>query len=362
LLQDDIVTDIKDNGLDIYVSVPDLSQIIKEDAPEPSIVKINKQQFNLIPLIFSFENELILNKINFYKILSSGMTSYINNETLGVYDEFINNTNIIEKDEETIKGVETYHYSVNTDRQLSKKLLNEITNNFVLNLSDEDSNKLDLILGSIIIDSFEVWVGKGDNNIYQYNIVLDIPLSKIIGFEDKSIGDNKIKINWKTTYYDFNISNNIIIPENSVPITDFINTLKKEKIKNDILSFKQLAMDLRNLEKSYGKNSNIKGSCMEPTPGSLFSPTGHIKNSTPAISAISLFLNKTLDKTNNVGYCYSTRNAWSFTIPIFSDYGSTVSPLEYESYFCIDSTGSAITITTPPTGVVCLPTAIPTDQ
>jgi hypothetical protein len=261
---------------------------------------------------------------------------------------------IVSKGEENIKGIDTYHYLINADRQLSKNLLNKIADNFILNLSDEDKNGLTNILGSVTISSFDVWIGKGDNSIYQYNVILDVPLSKIIGFEDKSIGDNTVSINWKTTYYDFNISNNILMPEESVAVTDFVNNINETKMRNDIYSFRQLASNLSKAEGSYGKNSNPSGSCINPTPGSLFSPTGHTKNTTDAVSSISKLLNNILGITNNAGFCYSTTKAWSFAIPISSNYDvSSLPPEGYTSFFCIDSTGTTQDLTASPNGVVC---------
>lgn len=356
ILQDYITTDIKNNGTDLFVSVPDLSGIIKDNAPEPSIVKINEQQFDLIPSLFSPYIESQLKKINLYKILSIGMSSFINNETLNTYDEFINNVEIVEKGQDNIRGVDTYRYSINSDRQLSKNLLSKISDNFVSNLSTDDKDKLTQILGSTTVDSFDVWVGKGDNNIYQYNVILDIPLSKIIGFEDKSIGDNKININWKTTYYDFNVPNNVVIPDTSIPATDFMNSIKELKIKNDVYSLKQLAINLFDIEKTYGKKSNANGSCINPSSGSLFSPTGHNKSATTAVSSISLLLNKILGTTNDAGFCYSTLKAWSFTVPISPIYDISLLPAGgYTSFFCVDSTGVKQDLTTVPTGVTCTP-------
>lgn len=354
ILQDYITTDIKNDGTDLYISVPDLSQIIKEKIPLSSIVKINQNQFNLIPSLFSFNTESSLKKINLYKILSSGMPSYINNETLSFYDEFINKVEIIEKGQENIKGIDTYHYSINPDKQLSKKLLSKISENFVLNLSSEDKDRVSEILGAVIVDSFEVWVGKGDNNIYQYNVILDIPLSKIVGLEDKSIGDNKINIVWKTTYYDFNIKNNIFMPEKYTQVEDFVNTIKESKIKKDVVAFKQLASSLSNAEGVFGSKPNSSGSCMSPTPGSLFSPLGHNKGAITAVSNISELLNKVMGTTYNAGYCYSTSKAWSFTIPISNNYDQ-FSPKseEYKSFFCVDSIGTTLDLSAPSTGVIC---------
>lgn len=354
ILESDITADVKNNGSDLFITIPDLSQIIKENTPELVNVKINEQQFNLIPPLFSGNLGLELQKINIYKIISNGIPSFIDNKTLGVYDEFINTVEIIEKGQEKIKDVDTYHYSVITDRQSSKNLLNKIYENFILNNSEEDKIKLDAILGSTTVTSFDVWVGKNDNNIYQYNVILTVPLSKIIGLDDKSIGDNVVTFDWQTTYYDFDISNGISLPETSVPAITFINSVKEAKLKNEVASFRQLADNLLSTDKSYGNISNSSGSCMSPSSSSLFSPIGHKKDSTIAVSAISELLNKVMATTNGAGFCYSTAKAWSFTIPISDDY-DPFSPTagEYKSYYCVDNTGIRKDLIIPPTGVVC---------
>lgn len=349
-----ITTDIKSNGSELFVSVPDLSPVLENDAPEQAIVKINEQQFSLVPALFSENIESKLNKINLYKVLSTGMSSYVNRDTLSAYNEFINNVGIIEKDQENIKGINTYHYSVSIDRQTSKNLLDSISNSFAMNLSDEDKSNLTQILGSVTVDSFDVWVGKGDNNIYQYSFILNIPLSKIIGFEDKSIGDNKVSISWKTTYYDFNIPNNILMPDSSISMNDFVKKIKEMKMRNEVLSFVDLTKRLFDIEKSYGTKANTNGSCMNPSSGSLFSPLGHSKNTITAISGISEFLNKTLETTGGVGSCYSTTSAWSFAIPISDNYDTSLLPEGgYNNFFCVDSTGFSQNLESLPVDVVC---------
>ncbi|MBK5215460.1 MAG: hypothetical protein JJE53_01480 [Candidatus Pacebacteria bacterium] len=354
LLLDELTLDIKNNNSELFLTASDLSQIIKESDSEPLTIKINEEEFNSIPALFPEGVEVELNKISLYKLLSNGMSSYINNDTLSVYDDFINSVYITEKGEENIKGIDTYHYSINTDRQLIKKLLTKVAEDFTLNLSTEDKDKLTEILGSVSVESFEIWVGKGDNNIYQRSVVLNVPLSKILSFEDKSIGDNQVTLSWKTTYYDFNISNDINIPETSTPAVDFIKTIKETKIKNSAAEIKQLATDLFNAEGTYGKISNLKGSCMSPVSGSLFSPLGHTKGAGTAISAISELLNNVLETTNNEGYCYSTPKTWSFTIPVSDNYDiANIPEGGYQSFFCIDNTGSTKNLIIPPTGVVC---------
>jgi hypothetical protein len=357
-----ITSDIKNDGKDLYISIPDLSKVVKQKTPEVSIVKINEEQFSLVPAIFSEKIEASLKKINLYKLLSGGVSSHINIDILNSFDELISSVEVIEKGGENIKGIDTYHYSINVDRQLSKKLLTKVSENFTLNLSDFDKNNLTEILGATTINSLEVWIGKGDNNIYQYNVILDIPLSKIVGFEDKSIGNNPVVINWKTTYYDFNTPNSIFIPDTFIQAVDFIKTTKQLKLKNDVSSLGILSTVLFNIEKGYGVKSNGNGSCMNPTSGSLFSPTGHNKNSTIAISSISTLLNNIFKTTNGSGYCYSNPKAWSFTVPIADSYEfpEGVVP-EYKNFFCVDSIGFEGEITSSPKGTMCLP-PIPAKQ
>lgn len=354
LLSEPINSNIKNDGKNLLIYFSDFSEILKTDFLPNTLVKLDQSQFDLIPSIFPNEVESQLKKFNIYNILSSGIPSFINNETLGAYDDFVNNVDIIRKGEEEIKGIMTYHYVITPDRDLSKKLLSQIAENFVLNLSSEDQEKLSEILGSTTMVSFEVWVGRGDNNIYQYNVILDIPLSKIIGFDDKSIGDHKMNINWKTTYYDFNINNEISVPVESISAEDFSRTMKEINLKKDVSSFKKLATDLFKIEEDYGSISNPSGSCMNPKSGSLFSPNGHSTDSTQVVSEISGLLNKVMGATNGAGLCYSTSKDWSFSIPIAENYDAlSLSTNGFKSYFCVDNNGNQKDLINPPTGVIC---------
>jgi hypothetical protein len=158
----------------------------------------------------------------------------------------------------------------------------------------------------------------------------------------------------KPTLYDLNTTNEIIIPEEYISVDSFINNINEKKMKKDVSSFKQLATNLANVEKSFGSKSNPSGNCMNPVSGSLFSPTGHPSVSNNAVSAISGLLNNILGTTKGAGFCYSTLKDWSFTIPIADNYDITSMPTaEYKYYFCIDSTGISKELITPPTGAVC---------
>lgn len=353
ILQNFLNTNIKNDGTSLYVNIPDLSVLLKNNAPIPSVVKINEEEFSGIPSLFGPKAGTLLKKINLYKLLSSGISSYIDKDTLGTYDELIKGVEITEKGQESIKGVETYHYSVIPDRQLFKNLLTKIYDRFTMNLTDEEKEGISTIIGSTTVDSFDIWVGKGDNTIYQYNILLDIPLSKIVGLEDKSIGDNQVRISWKTTYFDFNIANEIVIPETSSSAADFIKSTKIEKMKNQVFSFSPLATNLYKAEKATGVKANNSGSCMSPASGSLFSPTGHPKSATLSVSPISLLLNEILTTTNGLGSCYSSASAWAFTIPLSDNYDPTAKIESYTSFYCIDSKGTTEELTSLPKGISC---------
>lgn len=354
VLDNYITTDIKNNGTSIFISIPDLSQIVGESTSESIVVRANEDQAPLVSSIMPDSVKNRFTKINLYRILSQSISSFLDNETLDLYNQFINDAVITEKGEESIKGINTYHYIVNTDKQLSKKLLTKIFENLTYDLSDEDEANLSEITGATSISSFEVWVGKNDNNIYQYKVVLSVPLSKVLNFEDKSIGDNVINVDWTTTYYDFGVMNNIFMPEQFVTIDKFTKIMSDIQMKNDTSSFKQYATNMKNAEGSYGYKANGNGSCMNPTSGSLFSPTGHAKSALESVSSISLLLNKILEKTYGAGTCYSTPSAWSFAVPIADDYDPfSQTGGEYRSYFCIDSTGVTKDLPTPPTSVIC---------
>jgi hypothetical protein len=198
-----------------------------------------------------------------------------------------------------------------------------------------------------------VWVGKGDNAIYQYNIVLEIPMTKVFGFEDKSIGNDTMSISFKVTYFDFNLPNDISIPNGYTEISEFVKSAKIENVKNKVKDFIVLADNLKKIEKKYGVKSNLQGSCMEPVSGSLFSPIGHSKSAVLPVSEISSFLNYILDLTKGFGSCYSTTTDWSFAIPLKDNYEDVATSEDFDRYYCVDSKGGDIEITSLPKGTAC---------
>nr|HPR84183.1 hypothetical protein [Candidatus Paceibacterota bacterium] len=351
-----ITTDIKDDGSNLYITIPNnIEDVVKDFILKPSIIKVNQEELNSFYSIFAPDLEGLARKLNLYKILSKSVPSFIDNNVLMVYNDLISNIDVIEKGEENIKGIDTYRYSITTDRSLVKNLLMTITRGVSENLTEEEEERINQVLGSLNIASFDVWVGKGDNNIYQYNIIANVPLSKILGLDDKSIGDNTISVSWKTTYHDFDIINNIVMPDDFVLYLDYLEEMKKENIKKELNYFVDLASALKTKIKNYGYKSNTGGSCMNPVSGSLFSPTGHPKSASQEIGLVSELLNEVMSETNNKGYCYSSSDSWAMAVPISESYQKLEDGAEIimTRYYCVDSTGNKLELGKKPDGPVC---------
>jgi hypothetical protein len=269
---------------------------------------------------------------------------YNNNDVINSFRDFINKTNITTVGTEDIKGISTYHYEVVADRSITKEFLNKLINIFAINMSESEKLKLSDIAGSTNFQSIDIWVGKNDNNIHQYKFTLSVPLSKVLGLNDKGIGGNEVKLDWQTTYYDFDIDNKVVTPSEAFPVSSLVNNLNDAKIISIISDFKPLAMNLKNAEGSYGKRTNPNGSCTNPNPSTLFSPVGHAKSATAAVGDIALVMSRLLDATNGAGFCYSTPTAWALSVPVQS------TP---NSFYCTDSTGKVSNLNNPITGPVC---------
>lgn len=353
ILEDLINAKIVNDGKYLYLNFADLSKAFKENIPLFDSIKISEQEFHLVPPLFGQKIEKILNKINLYELLRGGTSSYIDQETLGTYDELIKNVQISKKGEESIKGVSTIHYSINPNKELFKNLMGKIVERFTKDINETDKINTDLLISSTKIVSFDVWIGKGDSSIYQYNLVLEIPMTKILGFEDKSIGNDTMSVSLKAIYFDFNMPNEIIIPSGYLGMDEFVKSTSIDSIKNKVKEFSVLANNLNKIEKKFGVKANTKGSCMSPVSGSLFSPTGHAKTASLPISEISLFLNYILDLTKGEGSCYSSPKEWSFAIPLLDNYDVDIIPEVHDRFYCIDSKGADVEITALPSGTTC---------
>lgn len=352
LLKNDIKTDWKYDGSNFSIAVPKLDEILGSDAPAPTIVSMKKNELGLITGELSDNIQSIIKKVDIYNIISNGVPAYVQGETATTLKEFIGTLEFVDKGKESIHGVETYHYEVTVTRPATKKLLSSFVSLFSLQWSDEQKKNLDEAMGASTISSFEVWVGKNDDNLYQIKFTLNAPLSKVLWLNDSGIANNEVKMDWMTTYYDLGVDNNIIIPSEQTNIKDFVNDIENTKIKNIISSFKPQTILFKNAVGSYGKKSEALGSCTLPISGSLFSPLGQNKGADTAISSISSSISSLLLLTKGEGSCYSTYNAWALAVPLYT------TPI---SYYCASSEGDPHTLTGPINGTVCsTPAILPT--
>ncbi|HAE36951.1 MAG: hypothetical protein UR85_C0009G0040 [Candidatus Nomurabacteria bacterium GW2011_GWF2_35_66] len=348
ILENDINSNWKYNGTDLYVSIPDLNQVLGSDAPVATAVSLKPDQLNLIIPELSSEMQKTVKDIDIYNLMSGEVPLYIKNEVSSIFKEFINNLEYSEKADENIRGVDTYHYELTADRQSTKKFLTSLTNIFVVKLTADQKSNLDEVLGSSSISSFEVWIGKNDDNLYQIKFTLNTPLSKVLDLNDSGIAGNEVKLDWMITYYDLDVPNNINFPDAQLDMIEFIKSIRDVKIKNFISSFRSHAVLFKNAVGSFGTRSNPAGSCTNPNPGSIFSPKGHNKGADQSVGSIAEIMNSLLSITNGAGSCYSTSREWALSAPL-----STVTEGGTSNFYCVDTTGNTTILQTPITGPAC---------
>jgi len=336
-------TDLKYNNGDLLFSVPDLTPILGKSAPDTVTVSASRDQLGLIVKELPIETQDLVKKLDIYNIISMEVPLYVKNEIGGIMNEFINTFEYVSKGEEAIHGVDTTHYEVTVTRASTKKFLSGLSNLFLPQLSPDEKKNLDEAIGASSISSFDVWIGKDDDNIYQFKFTLNAPLSKVLSLNDSGIAGNEVKLDWTTTFYDLDVENKIVIPSGEVNMDGFIKNIQNIKIKNTINSFKSQTSLFKNAVGSYGKNNTL-GSCIAPILGSMFSPLGHSKGADTAVSSISNIMNSLLAVTKNEGSCYSTPKAWALSAPL------NTTPV---SFYCVDSEGNTTTLLSSIAGPVC---------
>jgi hypothetical protein len=344
LLLDDIISTWKYNGTTSYIDVPQLSELFGANAPPPATVAIANGEFGqLLPELSPTVQEMV-KKADIYNVVSKGIPPYAQGQIAQAFRTFMGTVTVTEKPDETIHGVSTYHYSIQASRDATKKFLTDMFDVFSIPLSSDTKQNIDEGLGATTLDSFDVWVGKDDSMLHQYQFTLTTPLSKVIALDDKGIAGKVVTLTVKDTFYDLGVSNKIAMPISSITMADFVNSIRDAKIKNIISTFGPIAKSLVNAEGGYGKKANPSGSCLNPAVGSLFSPTGHNQGASSQIGLVASTMDSLLNETDNTGSCYSTPSTWALAVPLSTD---------QSSYYCADNTGALVTTTTPLSGTIC---------
>jgi hypothetical protein len=344
LLKNDIISNIIYDTKNAYLAVPQLTEILGDTAPAPSVVMLPEGHFGMISSELPANMQDVIKRIDVYDVASKGIPPFVKSEVVDSFGEFMKTAAVVQKGNEDIRGSSTYHYTVTPDRQMTKKFLSDIFGIFITTLSPDIEQKVDEALGSVRFDDFDIWVGKSDGIVHQYKITLIAPLSKVIALDDKGIAGNVVKFSVTTTFYDFDIQNNIAIPENAVAAEDFGKTMHDAKIKSVMNIFSENAKILSHADGGYGMVANTVGSCVSPKAGSLFSPLGHKSGGASAVGLISSNMNDILNLSGQTGSCYSSLSAWALAVPRTTDPSTS---------YCIDSVGSSTVLTSPLSGNVC---------
>jgi hypothetical protein len=243
----------------MFIDIPDLSMIFGKNAPPKGIVVMPISQINQINIIVPDDVKQNINNLDITKLIPNVNSNYVAKKISS--KDLIKDFEITKKDEEMIHDIDTDHFVATIENQALKDILNNIIDESFTELSGEQKANIKDNLGSVSVKSLEFWVGKKDENIYKYKFSLGIPLSKVIGFEDKSIANSEVTFTWQTTLYDLNIKNEDSLPMDSMSMNDFLVNIADMKIKNTVSLFSPLAKEMKNTIGSYGTKSNVTGSC-----------------------------------------------------------------------------------------------------
>lgn len=342
MLKNEIKTNIKTNGLDSFISIPDLSMILDKNTPPQGVVLIPTKQIEIINIIIPEDVKEKMNNIDLTKLIPNSNSNYLNNQIS--FKDLVKDFEFIKIDNQKIHNINSEHYSINVDRESLKNILDGILEEVLATAPLDQKTKIKENLSAVSLKSLEFWIGKKDENIYKYKFSLTIPLSKIIGLEDKSIANSEVSFDLETTFYDLNVLNEKQIPSDFMTMSEFLQTIADIKIKNTVSSFIPLSNEIKNTLGNYGVKSNTTGSCINPESGSIFSPLGHAKGALTVVGKIADTMNSIVNKLSGDPQCFSTSKAWAISSPLVSD---------PNKYFCIDSVGNSIILNQPLSTTVC---------
>ncbi len=344
MLKDEIVAKAVHTGQTSFITIPDLSRFLSNNFPKATTVAVKDGELALLLPVIKESIAQRITKYDAYKILTNGVSPVVSGEISKSGQEFANSLTFISKEDDLIDGAPVYHYQAEASSQVTKKLFSDISNLLFTSLPSTDKERLINVFGAIHIDSIDVWIGKGESQMYQYKVIMTIPLSEVLSLEDKSLAGSVLKLEWQTKVYDVGAPNIVTPPRESVPMADYVKNISDMKIKNATESFPLAAQAFRNATLNFGKASNVSGSCATPTPSSLFSPTGHSKGATLAVGDIATLISTMIKLAGGSASCYSTSSSWAVALPLASD------PAEY---YCIDSTGTQVNLATKLAGPMC---------
>ncbi|MCX6722042.1 MAG: hypothetical protein NTY04_02545 [Candidatus Staskawiczbacteria bacterium] len=172
-------------------------------------------------------------------------------------------------EDQTIGGQDAYHYAAVIKIASVKDLVNKIIALSAAQNANTDTSLIQAVMGAYIDvlgdTNIEMWIGKKDYMLYQYNLDKIVDLSKMAGGAKTTI---EIKSNGTNSNFDKPIS---VSKPKSQKIEDFIAPLiKNQQITSDLSQIGKYAQTLFSSSKSYQSfcikgllNGYLKGSGKE---------------------------------------------------------------------------------------------------
>ncbi len=340
-----ITSEVRMIGDTGYVFVPDLSGIIPKTFVIPAgwvtIAATDlREGVSLLPKNVTSNPLLTTNSSGVPAILSLNFPLLLKSFANGMSTVLIT-----EKPDGVVGMTAVYNYSLTIDTPTFKTLAHSLLTQVGVT---GDTMELDKIIDATTIKNFEVWIGKNDNRLYKYDIVLEIPLTKVLSLEDKNLSTNMLSIHASTTYHDYDVANSITAPDASSSVVAIVKQIELKEVdlsrEEALEAFAISASGMKLKEGSYGVKANTNGSCAAPIAGSLFSPLGHKKQAGDSVGIISQSILRLLGVSDDTATCFSTTTAWAVAVP------SATTPGEQ---LCRDSSGTTKKSVVPLTGTVC---------
>jgi len=226
---------------------------------------------------------------------------------------------VIKMPDEKIEGVNSWHYSVQLDKEELKNLIIKITEIVTdEEVSEEKKKSFDETLKAMELKDIEIWIGKKDN----------LPHKALISFSSKETEENKVTADYKFTFFfrNYNRPVKLEVPGSTQSLNELfedlfgglINNAKNSEIISKMTDFRfeaELIYDKENnfdkLDCSYvGSNVDLKSIC----------------DRIIKINGVPLVIRKS--QSGSQGYC-----AYAMLV---------IGEGEYKRYFCVTDKGESV--------------------
>ena len=312
LLNNPINTEIRTVEGTMYANIPDLSNVLSGIVVTPGWVSVSQNDINSLVALFPNTSAMynVSSKVNSITGLLSNPTT--SSAITSFLTQALSKVQVTQQPSVLMSGANVYHYTLTMDQATTQTLVQGIINIQPEMFSDNEKANLNNILQKVTINSLDVWVGKNDNLLYQYDINITTPMSN----------GQDATLDIKQTFSDYNVPVTVQAPDASVSVIGVIESIQANIHDQNIKSIMNtIAVNTDALFKtaSYAKTAKSNGICPDLT--SNIGSVGKISS-----------------------YCFSTTKAWALEAPLASTSAT---------FFCVDSTGAEIQLNDPIIGPVC---------